>query len=68
MTIEVTVNGQPRRLAAAAPVSEMVALVTDLPSGVAVAVNGEVVSRSSWAATLVADGDHVEIITAVQGG
>lgn len=38
------------------------------PPGVAVAVNGEVVPRSVWSAPLLADGDVVEIVTAVQGG
>lgn len=37
-------------------------------SGVAVAVNGEVVPRSCWPATELADGDQVEVLTAVQGG
>ena len=38
------------------------------PRGVAVAVDGEVVARSLWAATVVADGSVVEIVTAVAGG
>jgi sulfur carrier protein len=37
-------------------------------SGVAAAVNGEVVPRSSWAGTVLRDGDRVEVVTAVQGG
>jgi sulfur carrier protein len=36
--------------------------------GLAVAVNGEVVPRSSWTVTALDDGDAVEILTAVQGG
>lgn len=36
--------------------------------GVAVAVGDRVVPRSLWPTTEVADGDHVEIITASQGG
>ncbi|MGO4855699.1 sulfur carrier protein ThiS [Arthrobacter sp. 2MCAF14] len=36
--------------------------------GVAVARNSEVVPRSQWAATALADGDELEIVTAVQGG
>ncbi|WP_412541525.1 sulfur carrier protein ThiS [Longispora sp. K20-0274] len=36
--------------------------------GVAVAVNGTVVPRSTWPATALADGDVVELLTAVQGG
>jgi sulfur carrier protein len=36
--------------------------------GVAVARNSEVVPRSQWAATALADGDELELVTAVQGG
>ena len=37
-------------------------------TGVAVAVDGEVVPRARWAATVLADGARVEVLTAVQGG
>ncbi len=36
--------------------------------GVAVALAREVVPRSRWAATELAEGDELEIVTAVQGG
>lgn len=36
--------------------------------GVAVARNSEVVPRSQWHATALAEGDDVELVTAVQGG
>jgi sulfur carrier protein len=36
--------------------------------GVAVARNAEVVPRSQWHATALAEGDDVELVTAVQGG
>ncbi len=36
--------------------------------GVAVAVNDQVVTRSGWDATLLQDGDRLEIVEAVQGG
>ena len=36
--------------------------------GIAVARNSEVVPRSQWAATALADGDELELVTAVQGG
>jgi sulfur carrier protein len=38
------------------------------PRGVAVALNGAVVPRASWAATRPADGDTIDVLTAVQGG
>ena len=36
--------------------------------GVAVAVDAEVVPRGAVAATVVADGAQVEVVTAIQGG
>lgn len=36
--------------------------------GVAVARNSEVVPRSQWYVTPLAEGDDVELVTAVQGG
>ncbi|WGY03080.1 sulfur carrier protein ThiS [Nocardioides sp. QY071] len=38
------------------------------PHGVAVAVNEEVVPRGEWPSWRLADGDVVEVVTAVQGG
>ncbi len=68
VTARVTVNGEPCEVAADATVGQVVAMVTELATGVAAAVNGEVVPRRSWPATLVRDGDRVEVVTAVQGG
>ena len=36
--------------------------------GIAVAIDGEVVSKSRWESTTVEDGAVVEIVTAVAGG
>lgn len=40
----------------------------EAPRGVAVAINGEVVPRSAWAGRHLSPGDHVELLSAVQGG
>jgi sulfur carrier protein len=68
MSMQVKLNGEPRELPDGAALAEAVAAVTDLASGVAAAVNGDVVPRGSWAATALRDGDQVEVVTAVQGG
>ena len=68
MSVQVKLNGEPRDLPDGSTVAQAVAELTDSPSGVAAAVNGEVVPRGSWAATALRDGDEVEIVTAVQGG
>jgi len=49
-------------------VAELVTTISARTSGLAVAVNSEVVPRSGWSDTSVADGDRVEVVTAVQGG
>jgi sulfur carrier protein len=66
----VTVNGKRRELPAGATVASVVgalAAITD-GRGVAVAVEGEVVPRGSWARTEVPEGARIEVVTAVQGG
>ena len=68
MSVQVKLNGEPRELPVGATLAEAVAQVTDLASGVAAAVNGDVVPRGSWAVTSLRDGDQVEVVTAVQGG
>jgi sulfur carrier protein len=68
MTVRVTVNGEPREIPAGTTVGHVVATVTGLATGVAAAVNGEVVPRRSWDGTPLRDGDRVEVVTAVQGG
>ncbi|OLT17457.1 thiamine biosynthesis protein ThiS [Pseudonocardia sp. CNS-139] len=37
-------------------------------TGVAVAVDGEVVPRAGWPDAVLAEGARVEVLTAVQGG
>ena len=66
----VSVNGAMRALAEGTTVAELVASVTGdvAPRGVAVARDGAVVPRSTWPATVVRDGDRIEILTATQGG
>lgn len=64
----VQVNGAAREVAAGSALADVVALVSAAPSGIAVAVNGEVVPRGSWPDTQVTDGDRVEVVTAMQGG
>ncbi|WP_374050425.1 sulfur carrier protein ThiS [Streptomyces roseicoloratus] len=66
--MSVSVNGEPRTVEGPLALDALVAALTTAPSGVAAAVNETVVPRGQWAATLLADGDRVEVLTAVQGG
>ncbi|MFD3701090.1 sulfur carrier protein ThiS [Streptomyces sp. NPDC058646] len=64
----ISVNGEPREIAAGTTLDAVVATLTAASSGVAAALNETVVPRGQWPATPVGDGDRVEILTAVQGG
>ena len=66
--MNVIVNGQPVELSDGATTAAAVQVLTSAPSGIAVAVNGEVVRRGDWESTSLAEGDQVEVLTAVQGG
>ena len=64
----VVINGEPRSADGPMTLADAVALLTTAPGGVAAAVNGDVIRRAAWALTELADGDEVEVVTAVQGG
>ena len=66
--MEIVINGMPRQVADEMSLAQAVSLLTTSATGVAAAINGEVVRRASWASTRLAAGDRVEVITAVQGG
>lgn len=68
MSIVVSVNGECREIAPGTALDALVRTLTASPSGVAAAVNETVVPRAQWAATALAEGDRVEVLTAVQGG
>jgi len=66
--MNVIVNGRPVDHAEGTTLTDVVAAMTTAAQGIAVALNGTVVSRGAWARTVVSDDDRVEILTAVQGG
>jgi sulfur carrier protein len=64
----VTVNGGPDHVPDGTTVDDVVVRLGRGKSGLAVAVNDEVVPRSRWASTALHAGDRVEVLTAAQGG
>lgn len=68
--MRVRVNGEDVTVPAAWSVGELVAAHTGTAErrGFAVAVNGDIVPRSTWDAARVGDGDDVEITAPLQGG
>jgi thiamine biosynthesis protein ThiS len=66
--MQITVNGEPKAVAAGATVADLVAMLDVAPERVAVEVNEQLVRRSSYAQTRLNGGDRVEIVTLVGGG
>ncbi|HEY8479286.1 MAG TPA: sulfur carrier protein ThiS [Spirillospora sp.] len=66
--MKVFVNGEPRDVPENATVADLVASVTTAATGVAAALNNEVVRRSAWETTPLSESDRLEVLTAVQGG
>lgn len=64
----ITVNGAPSEVVPGTTVAELLRSLDAPDRGVAVAIDGEVVARSAWERTAVADGAKVEVVVAVQGG
>jgi sulfur carrier protein len=67
--MRIELNGRAVEIAAEATVADAVmASGARERRGVAVAVEGEVVPRSEWAATPLREGQQVDVLHAVQGG
>jgi sulfur carrier protein len=68
--VNVMINGEPRDVGAGATVASVVEMLDVAPGarGVAVALDGEVVSRGQWADTQLSEGSTVEVVAAIQGG
>ncbi|MCX4739694.1 sulfur carrier protein ThiS [Streptomyces antibioticus] len=67
-SVTISVNGERREVASGTALDSVVRSLAPAPSGVAAALNETVVPRAQWPATALAEGDRVEILTAVQGG
>ncbi|MDQ1020241.1 sulfur carrier protein ThiS [Streptomyces afghaniensis] len=66
--MNISVNGEPRDVRPGTALDAVVKSLTAAPSGVAAALNETVVPRAQWPSTPLAEGDRVEVLTAVQGG
>jgi sulfur carrier protein len=68
--MKVVLNGKEAEVPERASVADAVALsgAAETERGVAVAVEGEVVPRARWRDRVLAEGESVEVVHAVQGG
>jgi sulfur carrier protein len=66
--IQLSINGQPRQFPPGANIGHLINELALAGKRIAVERNGEIVPRSRYAETLLADGDRLEIVVAVGGG
>ncbi|NYH50873.1 MULTISPECIES: sulfur carrier protein ThiS [Nocardiopsis] len=71
--MELIINGDRREVTDDTTVEAVVRDLTaaangEIPGGIAVAVNDEVVRRAAWSDNALGAGDRVDVLTAVQGG
>ncbi|MFC3000680.1 sulfur carrier protein ThiS [Falsiroseomonas tokyonensis] len=66
--IAIQVNGESRQVPQGASVAELLALIGLAAPKVAVERNLEIVPRSAWASTPLAEGDRLEIVHFIGGG
>jgi sulfur carrier protein len=69
--MEIVLNGQPRTVDLDPQTATLEALIAALEmkqDRIAVERNGEIVRRTEWAATVVQNGDRLEIVHFVGGG
>jgi sulfur carrier protein len=66
--MKILLNGEPRTLAPAASIADLLQAEGLAERRVAVEVNGTIVPRGAHAAHALADGDKVEVVHALGGG
>ncbi|GAB7126380.1 sulfur carrier protein ThiS [Silvimonas sp. JCM 19000] len=66
--LTLSINGQPRQFATPLSVADLVQQLDLLGKRVAIERNGDIVPRSTFASTALAEGDQLEIVVAVGGG
>ena len=68
MTMQITLNGEPRPIPEGQTLADLVAALGAPPQSLATAVNGEFVARAARAQTPLRDGDAVFTFQPITGG
>ncbi len=66
--IQISINGQARQFSAALTFAQLVTELDLTGKRIAIERNGEIVPKSRYPETQVADGDKLEVVVAVGGG
>lgn len=67
-TIQVVLNGEPRRVPQGFHVASLLEFLAIDPARVAVELNRSIVRKPDWSATPVDDGAEIEVVWFVGGG
>ena len=68
MSINVTVNGEPRELAAGSTVADLIEQMGLSGKRLAVEIDQEIIPRSQHASFTLAVGNRIEVVHAIGGG
>jgi thiamine biosynthesis protein ThiS len=68
LKLQVQINGEVREVADELKLSDLISELSLAPERVAIELNQKVVRRNFWPATILADGDRIEIVHFVGGG
>ena len=66
--LRVKINGENRDISDQSTVNDLVAELSLSPARIAIELNGQVIRRTEWMQTLLAEGDRLEIVHFVGGG
>ena len=66
--MRIQVNGEPRDVEDGTTLSELISSLQLKPEQIAVELNRTVARRAEWSATVLGDGDTIEIVHFVGGG
>jgi len=66
--LRLMVNGRERVLPSGQGILDLLGVLDCHPQTVAIEYNGEILPKSKYAETLLADGDQLEVVRFVQGG
>ena len=68
MSVQITVNGEPRQVDGSPTLADLVAALGQPPQALATAVNGEFVPRAARASVQLREGDAVFTFQPITGG
>ena len=66
--LRVQINGESREVNEQSTLNDLVEELSLSPARIAVELNGQVIRRTEWVQTLLAEGDRLEIVHFVGGG